>query len=100
METVRKLRRRGIGLGLVANGSAQGQRAKIERFGLEALFDSIVVEGELGVGKPDPRVFLHALEQLGVAAGDAWMVGDNLQRDIGGTLGVGIYGGAGKGRPV
>ena len=92
VETVRELARRGIGLGLVTNGSAQGQRAKIERFGLEPLFDSIVVEGEFGVGKPDPRVFLHALEQLGVAAGDAWMVGDNLQGDVGGAQGVGIYG--------
>ncbi len=92
METVRELGRRGIGLGLVTNGSAQGQRAKIERFGLERLFDSIVVEGEFGVGKPDPRVFLHALEQLGVAAEDAWMVGDNLQGDVGGAQGVGIYG--------
>ena len=60
----------------------QVQRAKIERFGLAPLFDAIVVEGEFGVGKPEPAVYAHALAALGVSAADAWMVGDNLEWDV------------------
>ncbi len=48
-------------LGLVTNGAAAAQRAKIERFELARFFDVIVVEGEAGFGKPDPRVFERAL---------------------------------------
>jgi putative hydrolase of the HAD superfamily len=66
----------------VTNGAAEVQRAKIERFELAPLFDAIVVEGEFGLGKPEPAVYAHALASLGVAAADAWMVGDNLEWDV------------------
>jgi putative hydrolase of the HAD superfamily len=72
----------GIKLALVTNGAAAPQRAKIARFELEPLFDAIVVEGEFGRGKPEPAVYAHALSSLGVAAADAWMVGDNLEWDV------------------
>ena len=92
LDTVESLRDNGIRLGLITNGDAEGQRAKVRKAGLEPLFDSILVAGEFGVAKPDPRVFLHTLESLGVASHEAWMVGDNLYADIGGAQGVGIYG--------
>jgi putative hydrolase of the HAD superfamily len=90
VETVERLRRAGVALGLVTNGGGEGQRAKIERFGLAPLFGYIGIEGERGFGKPDPRAFLTALETLGLAASDAWMVGDNLTYDIAGAQAVGI----------
>ena len=92
LDTVESLRDNGIRLGLITNGDAEGQRAKVIKAGLEPLFDSILVAGEFGVAKPDPRVFLHTLESLGVESHEAWMVGDNLYADIGGAQGVGIYG--------
>ena len=58
------------------------QRDKVFRFGLLELFDSISIEGELGFGKPDPRMYTRALEALDVAPADAWMVGDHLEFDI------------------
>lgn len=79
-------------LALVTNGASATQRRKIERFGLSALFDHIIIEGEFGAGKPDERVFRHALKTLGVAASEALMVGDDLERDIGGAQNVGIAG--------
>ena len=54
--------------------------------------DVIVIEGEFGRGKPDPAVFHHALNTVGVDAADAWHVGDNLYADIGGAQGVGMQG--------
>ena len=92
METLHTLRRQGTKLGLVTNGNGAAQRAKIDRFGLEHLFDSILVEGEFGVGKPDRRVFLQVLKELHAPPEDAWMVGDNLLGDVGGAQGAGIYG--------
>jgi FMN phosphatase YigB (HAD superfamily) len=71
-EALGNVRDMGIKLALVANGAAEIQRAKLERFGLTPLFDAIVVEGEFGRGKPDPAIYAHALSSLGVAAADAW----------------------------
>lgn len=97
------LRAAGIPLGLVTNGSSEGQRAKLERFRLEALFDSVHIEGEHGAGKPDASIFHAALSGIGVSAAEAWMVGDNLARDIAGAQGIGVHGvwcdWAGKGLP-
>jgi putative hydrolase of the HAD superfamily len=82
LDALRTFRELGIKLALVTNGAAEVQRAKIERFGLAALVDVIVVEGECGLGKPEPGVYAHALASLGVSAADAWMVGDNLDWDV------------------
>ena len=91
IETLRQVKKAGIPLGLITNGSAEGQRSKIERFSLAGYFDHIQIEGEFGIGKPDARAFHHALDALGVGPADAWMVGDNLDADIRGAQQVGIH---------
>ena len=80
--TVDALRAAGVKLALVTNGAAATQRDKIERFELGHRFDHIQIEGEFGKGKPEPAVYRHALESLGVPAGDAWMVGDNYEWEV------------------
>ena len=92
VDTVRWFRERGCRLALLTNGAHEAQRTKIERFELEGLFDAVLIEGALGYGKPDPRVYRHALDALGVAATDSWMVGDNLEWDVGGPQKLGILG--------
>jgi len=92
VETLRALRERATLLGLLTNGESRMQRRKIERFGLAQYFDCIVVEGEFGCGKPDERVFRHALATLGADAAATWMVGDNLEWDVAGAQQVGIRG--------
>ncbi len=92
LDTVRWLRERGCRLALLTNGSARLQRAKVTRFDLADLFDAIFIEGELGFGKPDPRVYTRALDTLDVAPGDTWMVGDNLEWDVAQPQRQGIYG--------
>jgi len=57
LETLEHLKRRGIKMALLTNGEAQMQRAKIERFHLNPWFDTILIEGEFGVGKPDERIY-------------------------------------------
>jgi putative hydrolase of the HAD superfamily len=92
IETLEKLRRLNVQLALLTNGSAMGQRAKIERFDLAQHFDCICVEGELGWGKPDERVYMHALKSLNVEPERVWMVGDNLEWDVAAPMRLGIAG--------
>ncbi len=80
--TVDALRDAGVRLALVTNGASDLQRAKIERFDLAHRFHHIQIEGEFGQGKPEPAVYLHALERLECAACDAWMVGDNYEWEV------------------
>ena len=82
VETLRHFASAGVPMALVTNGDAAGQRAKIERFDLAGFFRSIVIEEEFGAGKPDERVFQHALTALGASPQRAWMVGDNLRWEI------------------
>jgi len=91
LETVRRFKAAGCALALVTNGSRRMQRLKIERFGLEPIFDTILIEGELGFGKPDARVFELALSSLGHAPTDTWMVGDHLEWDVAAAQKLGIY---------
>jgi putative hydrolase of the HAD superfamily len=79
-------------LALVTNGPPDLQGEKIDAAGIRSYFESIVLSGEVGVGKPDPRIFLAALSELVIPETHAVMVGDSLHRDIAGALGVGIHG--------
>jgi putative hydrolase of the HAD superfamily len=81
----------GIKLALVTNGAADTQRAKVERFELAHRFDHIQIEGEHGFGKPEERAYLHAMDALGVTAGDTWMIGDNLEWEVEMPQRLGIY---------
>jgi putative hydrolase of the HAD superfamily len=79
-------------LALVTNGASCLQREKLAASGLSGYFDIVVVSGDLGVAKPDAAVFRHALSRLPAAGGRAVMVGDNLDRDIGGAIAAGLDG--------
>lgn len=92
IETLAALCERGVALAMLTNGAAKPQRAKIQRFDLERYFECIVVEGEFGAGKPEPRVYEHALETLGVTPEEAWCIGDNLDWDVGAPMRLGVYG--------
>lgn len=89
--TLEALRARGIGMALITNGAAHSQRRSVERFGLGRYFDCVVIEGEFGCGKPDERVFRHALSSCGAEPGEAWMVGDNLEADIATPARLGMH---------
>ena len=90
-ETLDALKDRGVKLALITNGAAEPQRAKVVRFALEHRFDHIQIEGEHGFGKPEERAYTHAMEVLGVAPHETWMVGDNLEWEIVAPQRLGIY---------
>ncbi len=82
IETLQTFRERGTPMALITNGATISQRRSIETHALAQYFHCIVIEGEFGVGKPDERVFRHALSAVGSDPEQTWMVGDNLEADI------------------
>jgi putative hydrolase of the HAD superfamily len=92
IETLERVRSLGIAAALLTNGDSAGQRAKIEQFDLARHFDYICIEGEFGCGKPDERVYRGALEALGSAPAQTWMIGDNLESDVAAPMRLGIAG--------
>jgi putative hydrolase of the HAD superfamily len=78
---LRRLRERGLQLGIVAN-QPQAARERLVRAGIGELFDYQGLSGLTGFSKPDPRAFQAAAAALGVAAADCIMVGDRIDNDI------------------
>ena len=78
---LRRLRERGLRLGIVAN-QPQAARERLARAGIGDLFEHQGLSGLTGFGKPDPRAFQTAAEALGVAPADCIMVGDRIDNDI------------------
>jgi putative hydrolase of the HAD superfamily len=91
IDTLVHLKKTGVPMAMITNGASEFQRPKIERFELVQYFGYILVEGEFGAGKPDKSVFTHTLGILGVSPENAWMVGDDLKRDILGANEAGIF---------
>ena len=78
---LRRLRDRGLALGIVAN-QPEAARARLDRAGIDGLFDHHGLSGVTGLRKPDPRAFLAAAEALGVSPAECIMVGDRIDNDI------------------
>ena len=92
-ELMYTLKRRGYALALVADGYPGTYSNVLTQHGLYDCFDVFAISEELGVCKPDARMFTHALDQLGVpldAYGSTMMVGNHLERDIKGANALGM----------
>ena len=90
-ETIEYMYTNNVALAMMTNGEMEKQRAKIEKFNLEKYFKIILIEGEQGFGKPDERVYIKAMEGLGLKPDECWAVGDNLEFDVGGPQKLGIF---------
>jgi putative hydrolase of the HAD superfamily len=91
-ETLSYLFQQGISLSLITNGDAKKQRDKVNRFGLERFFRTILIENEIGYGKPDEKVYLKTIREMELEPPDIWSVGDNLEWDVAAPQRLGIYG--------
>ncbi|MGP4005899.1 HAD family hydrolase [Streptomyces sp. 4N124] len=90
-EVLHTLRERGIPVGVVSN-IGWDLRPVFREHGLDPYIDVYVLSYEHGIRKPDPRLFATACAKLGVAPGDALMVGDNRRADGGAAaLGCGVH---------
>jgi putative hydrolase of the HAD superfamily len=89
-ETIAALRAEGRRTGVISNGNARVQLAKLAATGLRELLDTVVVSEAVGLRKPDPAIFRLATENLGIAPDQALFVGDNPEVDIVGAAGAGL----------
>lgn len=89
-ELLAELKRRDRRIAIVTNNIVSEQVAKLKRLDLESFVDALVVSEAVGISKPDPGIFAHALGELGAGAADAVMLGDSWSADIEGALGAGL----------
>ncbi|MCS0499532.1 HAD family hydrolase [Protaetiibacter mangrovi] len=81
-------------LGIITNGDLAFQTSKVQGVGLarHIPLDALVASGEVGVAKPDARIFALAAERLGVTPPEACYVGDRLHTDAIGAARAGLLG--------
>jgi HAD superfamily hydrolase (TIGR01549 family) len=79
----------GLAVGIVTNTDRDLLEA-IEHFGLSRFVTAVSASYDVGVMKPDPRIYAHALEQAGVGPADAVMVGDSFHDDVLGAQAAGL----------
>jgi putative hydrolase of the HAD superfamily len=77
-------------LHIITNGFAPVQDLKLAHSGLRPYFDVIVTPDGVGVKKPDPKIFLAALEAANCAPQDALYIGDSYIEDMLGGKAVGM----------
>ena len=88
-DTLAALRGRGYLTGIITNGTARTQSLKIDHSGLRAHVDLVVLAGEEGIQKPDPRLFRMAAARLGVSPTACVFVGDHPVNDLEGARAAG-----------
>jgi putative hydrolase of the HAD superfamily len=88
VQTLAELRRHGIKVGVITNGSVWSQQMKLDSLGLD--FDVVLISEAEGLRKPDPAIFHRALSQLGVDPKHAVFVGDNPDADVMGARSAGL----------
>ena len=86
------MRAAGHPLGALSNASVDYQALKLEAVGLAADVPMLVGVDTLGVGKPDPRMFVEGCRRLGTEPGRTVYVGDELDIDARGASAAGLHG--------
>lgn len=89
LPTLRHLKREGIGVGLISNWDRTA-REVLKKTNIMPLLDEVVISSEVGIEKPDQRIFEHALQLVNVPAERSLYVGDNYYDDVVGSKKVGM----------
>ncbi|CDG81557.1 HAD family hydrolase [Janthinobacterium agaricidamnosum] len=69
-------------LGIISNGDATQQRKKLQVLGIASLFRHVVVSSDLGISKPDSRIFAEAARLSGGTGGRCIYIGDQPDTDV------------------
>lgn len=77
-------------LHLISNGFQESTEIKIAGTNIGSYFQNIIISEVIGVNKPDPAIFQHALDLAGATKEESIMVGDSLEADVRGALNFGM----------
>lgn len=86
-ELLHHLRAYNYNIGVLSNGFKHVQHAKLRNSGLDKLVDLLVLSDDIGINKPDTRLYLYAMQRAGEPDPQRHlMIGDNLNTDIRGAI--------------
>ncbi len=77
-------------LHIITNGFKEVQNTKLSNSGIKHYFKTITNSEEVGVKKPNPIIFEHALKVSGAKHNESLMIGDNYEADILGAERLGM----------
>ncbi|MBF8189366.1 HAD family phosphatase [Nonomuraea sp. K274] len=86
-DMLRDVRKNGVKTCLVSNSWSN----EYPRDGWDEVFDAIVISGEVGMRKPEPRIFHHALGQVGLAGEECVFI-DDIEANIVAARALGMTG--------
>ncbi|MTI67987.1 MAG: HAD family hydrolase [Firmicutes bacterium] len=69
-------------LGIITNGDLEQQSLKLERIGVKKYFDLLIAAGDIGISKPNTKIFEIACNKAGFNPKECYYIGDNLNVDI------------------
>ena len=77
-------------LHIITNGFKEAQQAKLNQSNIDHYFVTVTNSEMVGVKKPNPKIFHHALHMANTTIENSIMIGDNLEADILGALNIGM----------
>lgn len=77
-------------LGVISNGPKEWQIEKLKMTGLFSLFDIVLCSSEIGICKPDKRIFEEACRRIGIATSRSIMIGNGFTSDVIGAREAGM----------
>jgi putative hydrolase of the HAD superfamily len=77
-------------LHIITNGFKEVQQGKLNNANIEHYFETVTNSEMVGVKKPNPKIFNHALTLANANINESIMIGDNLEADVLGALDMGL----------
>jgi putative hydrolase of the HAD superfamily len=87
---LKELKSRSLSLGVITNGKGKLQMDSIEALGIKPYFDTILISEWEGLKKPQPEIFLKAVNSLNLSSGECVFVGDHPENDVRAANAVGM----------
>jgi putative hydrolase of the HAD superfamily len=81
-DCLKKLKDMAIKTTIITDGRPIKQYEKILRLGINHLIDLTVISDEIGIKKPNPKLFDHVLKKFGIKGDEMIYVGDRIDKDI------------------
>lgn len=72
----------GYKLGIISNGDSKQQLLKLDKIGIKKYFSTIVTSGEVGIAKPNTKLFHLACKSVNESPENCYYIGDDLKSDI------------------
>jgi putative hydrolase of the HAD superfamily len=77
-------------LHIITNGFEEVQHLKLKNSNINHFFETVTTSEEVGVKKPNPKVFHKALQKAAAIPEESLMIGDTFEADILGAEGIGM----------